>query len=356
MPEAERRNLEQLKRGRRVAVRLAERAAIVLLADDGSENQQIAAELGISRHKAGVDRLTVGHAGAGALLVDDGGTLALEELDAVAGTTVDFQRGTIGLAGGDRVVGDDATIATLFGEGPVIGPGQTLDIAGMQTFIRADTTIAGGALHVRNATIDNQAPEPTTVRVADVAPFVQALTDPLAYLDEHGVDPMLVGDINGDGALDVADVAPFVDLLVAAGATVPEPGSMVMLSAGMVILLSRRGRRRACAGGTLIAAAVLSATAPAAMAQSYWLAEDGDWVEADNWSDGVPGAWHDVVIDQGTARIHAVPVTVRQLDVRGPASQRAAATPAHRGRRHACNALDLHRRNRRHAWPGHRHR
>ena len=35
LTEAERRNLEQLKRGRRVAVRLAERAAIVLLADDG---------------------------------------------------------------------------------------------------------------------------------------------------------------------------------------------------------------------------------------------------------------------------------------------------------------------------------
>ena len=53
MTEAERRNLEQLERGRRVAVRLAERAKIVLLADDGLENQAIAAELGISRHKAG---------------------------------------------------------------------------------------------------------------------------------------------------------------------------------------------------------------------------------------------------------------------------------------------------------------
>ena len=53
LTEAQRRNLEQLRRGRRVAVRLAERAAIVLLADDGMENQQIAAELGISRHKAG---------------------------------------------------------------------------------------------------------------------------------------------------------------------------------------------------------------------------------------------------------------------------------------------------------------
>ena len=52
LTEAERRNLEQLSRGRRVAVRLAERAKIVLLADDGLENQQIAAKLGISCPKA----------------------------------------------------------------------------------------------------------------------------------------------------------------------------------------------------------------------------------------------------------------------------------------------------------------
>jgi transposase len=52
LTEAERRNLEQLSRGRRVAVRLAERAKIVLLANDGLENLQIAAKLSISRPKA----------------------------------------------------------------------------------------------------------------------------------------------------------------------------------------------------------------------------------------------------------------------------------------------------------------
>lgn len=51
--ESERRCLEQIKRGRRVPVRLAERAAIVLLAADGLENQDIAAQLGITRQKAG---------------------------------------------------------------------------------------------------------------------------------------------------------------------------------------------------------------------------------------------------------------------------------------------------------------
>lgn len=51
--DSERQKLEQLKRGRRVSVRLAERVAIVLLAADGLENQEIAAALNITRHKAG---------------------------------------------------------------------------------------------------------------------------------------------------------------------------------------------------------------------------------------------------------------------------------------------------------------
>ncbi len=50
---SERAHLERLKNGRRVAVRVAERAAIVLLAADKLENQEIAAVMGISRQKAG---------------------------------------------------------------------------------------------------------------------------------------------------------------------------------------------------------------------------------------------------------------------------------------------------------------
>ena len=53
LDESERKLLERLKRGRRVSVRLAERAAIVLYATDGLENQQIGALMGISRQKAG---------------------------------------------------------------------------------------------------------------------------------------------------------------------------------------------------------------------------------------------------------------------------------------------------------------
>lgn len=48
-----RKQLESLKCGRRVAVRLAERAAIVLHAADGLENQQIAQIMSISRQKVG---------------------------------------------------------------------------------------------------------------------------------------------------------------------------------------------------------------------------------------------------------------------------------------------------------------
>ena len=53
LKESERRCLEELQRGRRVSVRLAERAAMVRLAADGLENQDIAAPLGITRQKAG---------------------------------------------------------------------------------------------------------------------------------------------------------------------------------------------------------------------------------------------------------------------------------------------------------------
>jgi transposase len=51
--ESEREQLERLRRGRRVSVRLVERATIVLHAADGLENQQIGALMGISRQKAG---------------------------------------------------------------------------------------------------------------------------------------------------------------------------------------------------------------------------------------------------------------------------------------------------------------
>ena len=49
----EKDRLEQLSRGRRVSVRLAERATIVLLAANGNTNEEIGQTLGITRQKAG---------------------------------------------------------------------------------------------------------------------------------------------------------------------------------------------------------------------------------------------------------------------------------------------------------------
>ena len=52
LSEAQRRTLEELKASRTVAVRLAERATVVLCAAEGMEDQQIGKLLGISREKA----------------------------------------------------------------------------------------------------------------------------------------------------------------------------------------------------------------------------------------------------------------------------------------------------------------
>lgn len=51
--ESERQQLKQLRRGWRVSVQLAERAAIVQHAANGLDNQQIGELMGISRQKVG---------------------------------------------------------------------------------------------------------------------------------------------------------------------------------------------------------------------------------------------------------------------------------------------------------------
>lgn len=53
---AEKHQLEQLARGKRTAVRLAEHARVILLAAEGWQNDQIAAEIGISKPTVGLWR------------------------------------------------------------------------------------------------------------------------------------------------------------------------------------------------------------------------------------------------------------------------------------------------------------
>ena len=85
------------------------------------------------------------------------------------------------------------------------------------------------------------------VDTGDVAPFVLALTDEQAYVDQYGIDPVWPGDVNGDGVLDTGDVAPFVQLLVGGGgAAVPEPGTLPVFGLGVMLLMRRRGTSRPC--------------------------------------------------------------------------------------------------------------
>ncbi len=79
----------------------------------------------------------------------------------------------------------------------------------------------------------------------DIAPFVLALISPLTYQAQYGIDPLIPGDTNRDGAFDTGDVAPFVQLLVGGGSqSVPEPGTLALLSGAGLMLWRRRARRQ----------------------------------------------------------------------------------------------------------------
>jgi YD repeat-containing protein len=60
------------------------------------------------------------------------------------------------------------------------------------------------------------------VNTYDLDPFVLALTDSGNYELTYGMDPWLVGDINGDWGLNTADIDPFVTLITS-GETHPIP-------------------------------------------------------------------------------------------------------------------------------------
>jgi endonuclease I len=86
------------------------------------------------------------------------------------------------------------------------------------------------------------------VDAADIAPMMQALTDPSGYESQYGVSPTLlseIGDINGDGVINNADLQYLETSLIAgqgSNSAVPEPSTLVLLGLSSLILL--RGRRR----------------------------------------------------------------------------------------------------------------
>lgn len=89
------------------------------------------------------------------------------------------------------------------------------------------------------------------VNTDDVAPFIQALVDPVQFaIDHSAVDASVIGNVNGDGQFDLGDIAEF-ELLVnassasATGQGVPEPSTLclaAMLTWGLVVFGGRRFR------------------------------------------------------------------------------------------------------------------
>jgi hypothetical protein len=88
------------------------------------------------------------------------------------------------------------------------------------------------------------------INVFDISGFVAALSNLGAY---QSANPWLhvsyIADINGDAAINVFDIAPFVAVLSAASpaaspAAVPEPGTAVLGAIGMALFAAVGARRR----------------------------------------------------------------------------------------------------------------
>ncbi len=182
---------------------------------EGSYTQHNSGSLAIAMGAMGHDRLVV--TGAASLA----GTLMLEQMPGEAAPA--WQEMEI------------ISAASVSGEfDSVVAPGLNHIVFQLQ-YMPNRVLLTAGRLGDMN--LDG------VVDTGDVAPFVLALTDPEAYMAQHGVDEatmITLGDINQDGAFDTGDVAPFVQLLVGGGSqSVPEPGSLALLGLGGLLLLLR---------------------------------------------------------------------------------------------------------------------
>jgi hypothetical protein len=161
----------------------------------------------------------------------------------------------VGNAGGDtfNVTPQAAAVVTVDGGDPTTSPGDTLNLTlsapssvaykvpSLNRFVFADR------LPVNYAAIEalpSSTPAPAVgdmngdgaVNNLDIAPFVQGLTSPSAYLATFAPLPLAyLGDVNNDGAFNNLDIAPFVALLTSVPAVVSSPAAAPRAITGDVL-------------------------------------------------------------------------------------------------------------------------
>jgi hypothetical protein len=156
---------------------------------------------------------------------------------AVASVGVSFSESVAGLDIADFGLSRNAAAVTLTGAS-VSGSASSYTVNGLSTLTVANgaytltlnsgagpavTDLAGNLLAANAATSWNKfliadMNNDGAVNNLDIAPFVQALTNPAGYAAAFpDVPGTLVGDVNTDGAFNNLDIAPFVALLTSTG-------------------------------------------------------------------------------------------------------------------------------------------